>query len=93
MNITAILDTHGRLTGQYQKGDWSRHKDFDPTKHIVMDKEEFDEWVDMQNKDVKRLQERQEQMLPRVIPMDELYPHGIENSLCGIGERADNFWK
>ena len=82
--ITAILDSHGKLTGKYQSGDHSKHPNFDPSRYRVMFKSEFDKAVAKHNDDARAAM---------VIPLSEVYPKGVENSLCGTGQAADNFWK
>ena len=86
--ITAVIDGTGQLTGQFQRGDWSMHRDFDPAKHKVMPKYEFDKAIAKLNKAITK-----KNQMAGIISMNELYPRGIENSLWGVGDRADNFWK
>ena len=52
--VTAFLDEFGDLTGEYQRGDWSRHQRFDARRNIVMTMEEFNAKVSRQNARAQR---------------------------------------
>ena len=53
MKITAEINSKGKLTGRFQRGDWSKHSKFDNKKAKVFETEkDFDEAIEKHNKSV-----------------------------------------
>jgi hypothetical protein len=84
--VTAFLDDSGKLTGQFQKGDWSHHRDFDPRQYRVMTLSEFYKALEEHNEKVRRAWRKEtiEDFLGKGFPN----PHGFYADT----PYADNFW-
>lgn len=55
--ITALLTSDGKLSGRFQRGDYSDHLNFNPATFTVMTELEFYSQIEKQNSNILSLNE------------------------------------
>ena len=81
--LVTVVCANGKYTGEWQKGDWSKHPDFDSTRNKVMTKDEFDKAIAKENEAIAKRNRAKS-----IITLDEIY-----NDYSRDEAYQDNLWK